>query len=81
MSVVRPTADTRWRCTLCGNLTRFDVTSSARTRDYVHVDLAGTPVVEERVVVEEVVEHVACRWCGAVDQVELVARPTSGRPA
>lgn len=75
MPVTRPGADTRWRCTLCGNLTRFDVTSSARTRDYVHVDLAGAQVVEERVVLDETVEHVTCRWCNAVDQVEVIARP------
>ena len=72
---VRPGPATRWRCALCGNLTRFDVTSTARARDYVHVDLAGTQVVEEHVVLEETVEHVTCRWCGAVDQVELVPRP------
>jgi hypothetical protein len=73
--VPRPGADTRWRCTLCGNLTRFDVSSASRTRDYVHVDLSGEQVVEERTVLEETVEHVTCRWCSAVDQVELIARP------
>lgn len=75
MPVVRPGSDTRWRCSLCGNLTRFDVTGTSRTREYVHVDLAGEQVVEERSVLEEAVEHVTCRWCGAVDQVELVPRP------
>jgi hypothetical protein len=78
-----PTADTRWRCTLCGNLTRFDVTRSTRATEYVHVDLAGEPAVEERSVLADVVEHVTCRWCNAVDQVELVPRPAAGglRPA
>jgi hypothetical protein len=75
MPVPVPTADTRWRCTLCGNLTRFDVQRSTRTREYVHVSLAGDPVVEEREVVADRVEHVACRWCGRTDAVELVARP------
>ena len=75
MPVSRPGPDSRWRCTLCGNLTRFDVTSSSRTRDFVHVDLAGAQVVEERTVLEEVVEHVTCRWCSSVDQVEVIARP------
>jgi len=46
-----------------------------RAREYVHVDLAGEQVVEERDVVEDVVEHVTCRWCSAVDAVEVVARP------
>lgn len=72
-----PSADTRWRCTRCGNLTRFDVTRSARSRDFVHVDLAGEPTIEEREVLDEVVEQVRCRWCDGVDCVELVARPAA----
>jgi hypothetical protein len=70
-----PTATTRWRCSRCGNLTRFDVTRSTRAREYVHLDLAGVPVVEERQVLAEKVESVRCRWCDGVDSVELVARP------
>jgi hypothetical protein len=70
-----PTATTRWRCTRCGNLTRFDVTRSTRAREYVHLDLAGEPSVEEREVLAERVESVRCRWCDAVDAVELVPRP------
>jgi hypothetical protein len=41
----------------------------------VHADLAGAQAVEERELLEDVVEHVTCRWCNAVDQVELVPRP------
>jgi hypothetical protein len=74
-AVPLPTSSTRWRCTRCGNLTRFDVTRRARTREFVHVDLAGEPVVEEREVLAEDVESVRCRWCDGVDTVELVARP------
>lgn len=70
-----PSRTTRWRCRQCGNLTRFDVTRSARTREFVHVDLAGEPAVEEREVLEERVESVRCRWCDGVDTVELVPRP------
>ena len=73
-----PTATTRWRCTQCGNLTRFDVTRRARTREYLHVDLAGEAAVEEREVLGETIESVRCRWCNAVDQVELVDRPGAG---
>ena len=47
MTVPLPTAKTRWRCTLCGNLTRFDVTRSSKVVEYVHLDLAGEPKVEE----------------------------------
>ena len=74
MPVPSPDPTTRWRCAACGNLTRFDVVRTTRTTEFVHVDLAGAPVVEEREVLGEVVERVTCRWCGAVDSVELVAR-------
>ena len=72
-----PTDDTRWRCTACGNLTRFDVVRLTRTRDFVHADLAGEQSVEEREVMSEVVERVTCRWCNGVDTVELVERPSA----
>jgi len=41
----------------------------------VHVDLSGEQVVEQRELVSDVVEHVSCRWCSAVDAVEVVPRP------
>lgn len=75
MAVPQPTAETRWRCALCGNLTRFDVTRSTRAVEYVHLDLAGESEIEERDVISESIESVRCRWCNAVDQVELVDRP------
>jgi hypothetical protein len=79
--VVPPAPGTRWRCAACGNLTRFDVVRTRRLREYVHADLAGDPAVEESEVLSDVVEHVTCRWCGAVDQVELVPRPADAPPA
>ena len=75
MPVAAPTNDTRWRCAACGNLTRFDVVRALRLREYVHADLTGATTVEESETLGETVEHVTCRWCGAVDQVELVPRP------
>ncbi len=75
MPVPQPTATTRWRCTQCGNLTRFDVTRQVRAVEYVHLDLAGEPSVEEREVLSETIESVRCRWCNVQDQIELVARP------
>ena len=82
MPVPVPTESTRWRCALCGNLTRFDVQRSTRAREFVHVSLAGEQVVEERQVVAETVEHVTCRWCGRADSVELAPRPGGpGAPA
>jgi hypothetical protein len=75
MALSQPTDGTRWRCTLCGNLTRFDVTRSSRVVEYVHLDPAGELVVERRTVLNERIESVRCRWCDAVDQVDLVDRP------
>jgi len=75
MPVPVPTETSRWRCTLCGNLTRFDVQRSTRVREYVHVSLAGEPVVEERRLLAETVEQVTCRWCGRADSVEVVPWP------
>jgi hypothetical protein len=74
-----PTPDdkSRWRCTLCGNLTRFDVTRTTRVREFVHLDLSGEPTVEERDVLADTIEHVTCRWCNAVDQVEVIDRPAT----
>jgi len=79
--VAPPTPESRWRCTACGNLTRFDVVRTRRLREFVHADLAGDPLVEESETLSDVVEHVTCRWCGAVDQVELVPRPGTAAPA
>jgi hypothetical protein len=72
-----PDDATRWRCTGCGNLTRFDVVRATKTRDFIHADLAGEQQVEEREVLPDVVERVTCRWCNGVDTVELVARPSA----
>jgi hypothetical protein len=76
--VPRPDDGTRWRCQQCGNLTRFTVTRTTRTREYVHVDLAGEPRTEETEVLVDTVEHVTCRWCASVDTVEVVPRPDAG---
>ena len=75
-----PGATTRWRCAKCGNLTRFDVVRELRTREYWHFDLAGEPEVESSEALKDVVERVECRWCGAGDSIELVARPDAGGP-
>jgi hypothetical protein len=60
---------------LCGNLTRFDVTRTTRVVEYVHLDLSGEARIEDRQVLTDQLERVRCRWCDAVDRVELVPRP------
>ena len=77
MPIPLPDVTTRWRCTACGNLTRFDVIRSTRAQEFVHVDLAGDAAVEERQVLSEVAEHVTCRWCSNTDCVELIRRPSA----
>ncbi len=69
-----PTSDTRWRCTRCGNLTRFDVQRLTRVSEYWHADLSGAPTVEETTVIADDIESVSCRWCGTSDSIELVLR-------
>ena len=55
----------RYRCTACGNLTRFDVTTTRRTRAFWHYTVGGEVSVEEEQVIYAVVESVACGWCSA----------------
>src|SRR5687767_12802195 len=52
---------TRYRCAACGNLTRFDVTSTRRTRAFHHYTVGGELTVEDEQVLSEVVEEVSCR--------------------
>jgi len=54
----------RYRCSACGNLTRFDVTSRRQTRSFHHYTLGGELSVEEEEVLAEEIEDVSCRWCG-----------------
>lgn len=60
----------RYRCNACGNLTRFDVTTTRRTRAFHHYTLGGELEVEDEQVLDESVEEVSCRWCGTGRSVE-----------
>ncbi|MFN2506447.1 MAG: hypothetical protein ABR540_19920 [Acidimicrobiales bacterium] len=62
----------RYRCTACGNLTRFDVTTARTTRAFHHFSLGGELTVEEEQVLDEVVQSVTCRWCGSSEAVETL---------
>jgi uncharacterized protein CbrC (UPF0167 family) len=55
----------RYRCSACGNLTRFDVVATRRTSAFHHYSVGGELTVEEEELLEERVERVTCRWCGA----------------
>ena len=63
-------APTRFRCTACANVTRFDVVTSRRTKAFHHFTVGGDLSVEEVEVLDEQVESVSCRWCGHGRAVE-----------
>ncbi len=63
----------RFRCTTCGNLTRFDVLMTERTRGFHHFTLGGEREVEELEVLDRRVEKVSCRWCSNDTVVAEVA--------
>jgi len=63
----------RYRCTACGNLTRFDVTVTRRERGFHHYSIGGELRIDEREVLSETVESVSCRWCGHGRSVEEIA--------
>jgi hypothetical protein len=67
----------RFRCDACGNVTRFDVVASARTRRFHHFDLGGASTVEEEEVLSERLESVTCRWCGRGDAVQVEPAPSA----
>jgi hypothetical protein len=71
----------RYRCSACGNLTRFDVTATRTTRAFHHYSVGGDLEVEEEVVLLEILDEVSCRWCGhgrAVEEIDPggIAEPT-----
>jgi hypothetical protein len=63
----------RYRCTSCGNRTRFDVVTDRRTRAFHHYNLGGDLAVDEEELLSEHVVEVSCRWCGHGRSVEAVA--------
>jgi len=63
---------TRYRCAACGNVTRFDVTVSRRTKSFHHYTVGGELSVEDEHVLSEDVEEVSCRWCGSPRAVEAI---------
>ena len=62
----------RYRCGTCGNLTRFDVVSTRRSRAFHHYTVGGELTVEDEEVLSEDIEEVVCRWCGTSSGVSEV---------
>jgi len=65
------------RCTTCGNLTRFDVTTTRRTKAYHHYTTGGELTIEDEQVLDEAVELVECRWCGPSGRIEMIPNPAA----
>jgi len=70
---------TRYRCASCGNLTRFDVVTTRRARAFHHFSVGGELTIEEETVLDERVEEVTCRWCGATGHT-IQALPDDALP-
>jgi hypothetical protein len=67
-----PSGSTRYRCAACGNLTRFDVVTSRRTKAFHHYSVGGELTVEEVEVLDQKVEEVSCRWCDNGKAIEVI---------
>jgi hypothetical protein len=68
----------RFRCTACGNLTRFDVETVERLRRFWHAELSGAAEAEEVEQLSVELVSVTCRWCGSSDAIEVVPAPAGG---
>ena len=67
-SIALAMTTTRYRCDGCGNLTRFDVALSRRTREFHHFTVGG----------DLEIESVQCRWCGAQgDRIQVLPSETA----
>ena len=66
------TTVTRYRCAACGNLTRFNVVTSRRTKAFHHYSVGGELSVEDVEVLHESVDDVSCRWCGNGKAIEVI---------
>ena len=62
----------RYRCTACGNLTRFDVVETTTVRSFHHFTVGGELTVEEPEVLKRSVDQVTCRWCGHGRAIEEI---------
>lgn len=67
----------RYRCEGCGNLTRFDIESVERVRQFWHAELSGDGRVESEEQLDRRVESVVCPWCGTGARVAVVDTPSA----
>ncbi len=67
-----PAGATRYRCAACGNLTRFNVVTSRRTKAFHHYSVGGDLTIEDVEVLDESVDDVVCRWCDSGKSIEVI---------
>jgi DNA-directed RNA polymerase subunit M/transcription elongation factor TFIIS len=65
----------RYRCTACGNLTRFNVTLTRVISYFHHQAIHGLMTPEDEEVVQETVNEVTCTWCGHGEAIEVIEGP------
>lgn len=65
-----------YRCSACGNLTRFDVTETESKTSFYHFTTGGEikEVIDIRPI-NHTVEEVTCRWCGSGKAIEVMEGP------
>lgn len=68
----------RYKCTGCGNLTRFDVAVTERGVRFWHAEVSGEGRVESVADASLAVESVTCRWCGSADHITTEPAPIGG---
>jgi hypothetical protein len=66
------TVTTRYRCSACGNLTRFDIVETVTTKSFHHFTVGGELSIENPVVIAHNVDTISCRWCGHGRNIETV---------
>ncbi len=74
-------SDKRYRCTGCGNLTRFDVVADTRSKSFYHYEIGGELHIEDEEIISKNIVEVICRWCGpgvACEEVEIPYTDVAG---
>lgn len=61
-----------YRCSHCGNKTRFDVYDTVRRRRFEHATLGGEITIDEEEILERTIDRIVCRWCDRDDAIETV---------
>lgn len=67
----------RYRCTSCGNLTRFDVTATRTVKAFHHYTVGGELEIEDTETLAETIESVVCHWCNSAAGVETLTGDAS----